>query len=152
MFDAERVVKLYSEALSSEAEKSQSSQLSLEDRQALSQRLVDFADRHCSPSETAAYEERHASDFSSYKVESASRKRAAAGSVDEPAAKKAALNGSPGDGMLNSLPQATPAAFPQMPSSAPAGEDEPHKIIHTSHMRSLHVFRIDVAGKQEIQL
>ena len=115
-------MKLYNEALSSQADASDSPALSLEDRQILSQRLVDFADRHCTPSEAAAFEERHAAKFSTYKMEAASRKRIAETSTDEPAAKKAALNGPLELAAQKSLPHANPAAYLPGPTPAPAGD------------------------------
>ena len=117
-------MKLYKEALSLRAEKIENPELSLEDRQILSQQLVDFADRHCNPSEATAFEEKHASTFSTYKMEAASRKRTAEASTDEPTAKKPALNGLHETVAQKALPQANPAVYTPASSAAPAGDSE----------------------------
>ena len=89
----------------------------MEDRQTLSQRLIDFADRRCSPEEAALIEEKHASEFSTYKLEAASRKRSAESSLQEPAAKKAAVDTSQLNAAVNAVsPQ---AANPYQPAQNP---------------------------------
>ena len=121
---AERILGLYEEALSNKAEKNDTSKLSLDDRQILSQQLVDFADGHCSPSEALAFEERHALTFSTYKVEAANKKRSADSSRDEPAAKKAAPNGVSESAGQKVLPQPNQAAYIPASIAASAGDYE----------------------------
>lgn len=81
--------------------------MTTEDRELLSHRLIDFADRHCSLEEAAILEEEHAASFPSHKVEAGSKKRPAGGSADEPASKKTAVEG---------VQRAAPASASQAPS------------------------------------
>lgn len=87
---AGRVMQLYTDALASSG-KREALELSLEDRQVLSERLKDFADRHCTPDQAYKIEGKHEALFSKYKMEAASRKRAADSQVGGPSAKKAAV-------------------------------------------------------------
>lgn len=112
---AERVIQLYTDALASSADEA-GLELSLDDRKLLSQRLVDFADRHCSPQRAYEFEGNHASLFSKYKMEAASKKRAADGTLTEPPSKKAAAD-------------AAQVSAASVPINQPAGATQSHSCF-----------------------